>query len=45
MRTWTFDITNNNGFRCIERVVAKTIEEAKYKLSLLQAVETYHSIC
>jgi hypothetical protein len=45
MRQYTFDITNNNGFRCIERIWAISLEEAKYKLSLIQCVEIYHMIC
>lgn len=44
MSCFTFDITNNNGFRCIENIWASNLEEAKYKLSLKQSVETYHSI-
>jgi hypothetical protein len=44
MRQYVFDITNNNGWRGIERIWATSIEEAKYKLSLKQCVEVYHSI-
>lgn len=45
MRQWVFDITNNNGHRCIERVYAETLSQAKFKLSHIQCVEVYHNIC